>query len=261
MTWLNPLKLLNCYAKLLSCSTPIKDTNKVVTCDDCRCFCAANPAERAEVVGHTGSAAVGVQPAHEHGGSLCPPAGGVGGGEDGPLPPHLGTGITLFFTSSRFQISVVSAKYETSLCSLAGFELSHTYPGPNSLRAESQRDCDRCARAVCSVFGYVKVMTSQICVTLIGRSLEWVCFAFTDNVTLQIDGVLYLRILDPFKVSCPDLSSACCFPLIKVTRMVLLPPVPRPVTAWRIQSTPSHSWHRPPCALSWENSHWTKCSG
>lgn len=66
------------------------------------------------------------------------------------------------FMSSRFQISCVSAKYETSLCSLAGFEFPHTYPGPNSLRAESQRDCDRCARAVCSVFGYVKVMTSQI---------------------------------------------------------------------------------------------------
>lgn len=115
-----------------------------------------------------------------------------------------------FFTSSRFQISVVSAKYETSLCSLAGFELSHTYPGPNSLRAESQRDCDRCARAVCSVFGYVKVMTSQICVTSIGRSLEWVCFAFTDNVTLQIDGVLYLRILDPFKVSCSQSWSVFC---------------------------------------------------
>lgn len=114
------------------------------------------------------------------------------------------------FTCSRFQISGVSAKYETSLCSLAGFELSHTYPGPNSLRAESQRDCDRCARAVCGVFGYVKVMTSQICVTLISRCLEWVCFAFTDNVTLQIDGVLYLRILDPFKVSCWKSWSVFC---------------------------------------------------
>ncbi|KTG36881.1 hypothetical protein cypCar_00047232, partial [Cyprinus carpio] len=37
-----------------------------------------------------------------------------------------------------------------------------------------------------------------------------------DNVTLQIDGVLYLRILDP------------------------------PVMEWRTQNMPSPSWHRPP---------------
>lgn len=53
---------------------------------------AAKPADRTKVVGHPGPAAVGVQPAHEHRGSVCAPAGGLGGGEDGSLPPDPGAG-------------------------------------------------------------------------------------------------------------------------------------------------------------------------
>lgn len=91
---------MNYTVSLYKCATwklEFLKTKKVVRCDDSLCFCAANPAERAEVMGHAGSAAVGLQPAHEHGGSLRAPAGGVGGGEDGPLPPHLGAGITSFY--------------------------------------------------------------------------------------------------------------------------------------------------------------------
>lgn len=37
------------------------------------------------------------------------------------------------------------------------------------------------------------------------RGLTFLLFSpgSTDNVTLQIDGVLYLRIMDPYKVSAP----------------------------------------------------------
>lgn len=37
---------------------------------------------------------------------------------------------------------------------------------------------------------------------------SYVLCLYTDNVTLQIDGVLYLRILDPFKV-CNSVFSTC----------------------------------------------------
>lgn len=47
-------------------------------------------------MGHTSPAAVGVQPAHEHLGPVCAPAGGLGGGEDGSLPPDLRAGITFY---------------------------------------------------------------------------------------------------------------------------------------------------------------------
>lgn len=53
---------------------------------------SAEPAKRAKVVGHAGSAALGLQPAHEHRGAVRPSAGGLGRGEDGPLPPHPGAG-------------------------------------------------------------------------------------------------------------------------------------------------------------------------
>lgn len=61
-----------------------------------RCVSAGNPACRAEVVGHAGPAAVGVQPAHEHRGPVCAPAGGLGGGEDGSLPPDLRAGNAVY---------------------------------------------------------------------------------------------------------------------------------------------------------------------
>ena len=32
------------------------------------------------------TAAMGLQPSHEHRGAVCPSAGGLGGGADGPLP-------------------------------------------------------------------------------------------------------------------------------------------------------------------------------
>lgn len=53
---------------------------------------AAKPAHRAEVVGHSSPAAVGVQPALKHPDPVCAPAGGLGGGEDGSLPPDPGAG-------------------------------------------------------------------------------------------------------------------------------------------------------------------------
>lgn len=49
------------------------------------------------------------------------------------------------------------------------------------------------------------------------------CFVLTDNVTLQIDGVLYLRILDPFKVRIRNASkcwSDCVLLCVVILRSI-----------------------------------------
>lgn len=181
-------------------------------------------------MGHTSPAAVGVQPAHEHLGPVCAPAGGLGGGEDGSLPPDLRAGITFYSQKIPDQRALLSNIKEPFYL-FVGFELPHTLTGPDPLCAKSQRDCHWCPGAVCSISWYVSIMSSQACVTWFSRHFEWVCLVFTDNVTLQIDGVLYLRILDPFKVCCkePEVldwssSPVCLYPLIKVTGMSFLSP-------------------------------------
>jgi len=52
-----------------------------------------HPADQTDAVAGSGPASMGFQPAHEHGGPVCPPAGGLGGGEDGPLRPNTRTGM------------------------------------------------------------------------------------------------------------------------------------------------------------------------
>ena len=65
------------------------------------CVPVANPAGRTKVVGHTGPAAMGVQPPHEHSGSVRASTGGLGGGENGSLPPHLRAGNTSLFSAKH----------------------------------------------------------------------------------------------------------------------------------------------------------------
>lgn len=61
----------------------------------------ANPAGCAEVVGHTGPAAMGVQPPHEHSGPVRASTGSLGGGENGSLPPHLRASNTPLLSAER----------------------------------------------------------------------------------------------------------------------------------------------------------------
>ena len=57
-----------------------------------------HPADQPEAAAGSGPAAMGFQPAHEHGGAVRPPTGGLGGREDGPLPPNTRTGMMSSFT-------------------------------------------------------------------------------------------------------------------------------------------------------------------
>lgn len=66
------------------------------------CVPVANPAGRAEVVGHTGPAEMGVQPPHEHSGPVRASTGSLGGGENGSLPPHLRAGNTSLFSAKHY---------------------------------------------------------------------------------------------------------------------------------------------------------------
>lgn len=50
--------------------------------------------------------------------------------------------------------------------SLLGFELPHTHPGPDSLRAESERDCDRRPGAVGRFSGFVSTNCEERQVTI-----------------------------------------------------------------------------------------------
>lgn len=97
---------------------------------------AAKPAERAQVVGHGRPAAVGVQPAHQHRDPVCAPAGGLGGGEDGSLPPDPGAGTAPITAQKGALRWGFNSRFRL------GLELPHTDPGSDSLRAESEGDRD-----------------------------------------------------------------------------------------------------------------------
>jgi hypothetical protein len=70
-----------------------------------------------------------------------------------------------------------------------------------------------------------------------------------DNVALQIDGVLYLRVLDPYKVT---------FNLIARSKNCHLHY--RHPTASKTPNSPSRSWHKRLCAVKWARSIWTLSS-
>lgn len=97
---------------------------------------AAKRADGAEVVGPRSPAAVGVQPAHEHRGPVRAPAGGLGGGEDGSLPPDPGAGTARITVQKGALLRDINPSFPL------GLELPHPHPGPDSLRAESEGDRD-----------------------------------------------------------------------------------------------------------------------
>lgn len=108
-----------------------------VVCSELSCMNpAAKPADRAEVVGHSSPAAVGVEPAHKHRDPVCAPAGGLGGGEDGSLPPDPGAG------TCQITVQKGALLWDLNSSFPLGLELPHTHPGSDSLRAESEGDCD-----------------------------------------------------------------------------------------------------------------------
>jgi len=50
------------------------------------------PADGAQTLAESSPTAMGLPLTHEHGGAVCARAGGLGGPEDGSLPPHLRAG-------------------------------------------------------------------------------------------------------------------------------------------------------------------------
>lgn len=106
-------------------------------------------------MGHAGSAALGLQPSHEHLGAVRPSAGGLGGGEDGPLPPHPGAGRCHLSSLSLGPGCQDPVNKPFACVCATGLELPHSRPGPDPLRAKSEGDCDRRAGAVRRLSGCV----------------------------------------------------------------------------------------------------------
>ena len=79
---------------------------------------AANPEDRAEVVGNASAAAMGVQFAHEHRGPVCAPAGSLGGGENGSLPPYPGAGTFHYSDLILFSTLVEKVWVVSNMCPL-----------------------------------------------------------------------------------------------------------------------------------------------
>lgn len=106
------------------------------SCELCCINPAAKPADGAQVVGHSSPAAVGVEPAHKHRHPVCAPAGGLGSGEDGSLPPDPGAGTAQITVQKGAPLWDINSSFRL------GLELPHTHPGSDSLRPESEGDRD-----------------------------------------------------------------------------------------------------------------------
>ena len=75
------------------------------------------------------------------------------------------------------------------------------------------------------------------------------CCISVDNVMLHLDGVLYYRVVDPYKVRQVTLLWLHVAMVACRLRM-----------EWRIMNMQLFSWHRPRCDLNWERSNWTLSS-